>query len=295
MKKVLGVMVVFVIILGIVGCSKEEEKLVIATKPHTEQYILGEIISQLITAHTDIKVDLIEGGIAGGTANIHPAMLKGEIDIYPEYTGTGWLAVLKKDLINDPVELYSQVKKEYEEEFGIIWMDLYGFNNTYAISMKEELAKELGIESITDLASKSEGLIFGANYDFYEREDGYNGLSDVYGFSFKDNVEVDIGLKYEAIKADEVNVINAFSTDALLKKYNLRVLADDKNYFPSYYAATLVRKEVLEKYPELEEVLNMIAGQISDEEMTSMNYEVENDKKDPKDVAKSFLERKGLL
>lgn len=293
-KKLITLSMMLLIIVLSVGCAKDENIVTVATKPHTEQYILGEIITQLIENHTDIEVDLITG-IAGGTANIHPAMINGEIDIYPEYTGTGWLTVLKQDLIKDPMELYKQVKKQYKEEFNIVWLDLYGFNNTYAISMKEEVAEEMGIETYTDLAKKGNELVFGANYDFYEREDGYNGLVKAYNLNFKSEEEVDIGLKYEALKAGEVDVINAFSTDALLKKYNLRVLKDNKAYFPSYYAATLIRQETLDKHPELEEILNMLSNEISEKEMVDMNYEVENDNKDPKDVAKSFLERKGLL
>lgn len=293
-KKFIALSMMLLIIILSVGCSKDENIVTVATKPHTEQYILGELITQLIENHTDIEVDLITG-IAGGTANIHPAMINGEIDIYPEYTGTGWLTVLKQDLIKDPMELYKKVKKQYKEEFNIVWLDLYGFNNTYAISMKEEVAEEMGIDTYTDLAKKGNELVFGANYDFYEREDGYNGLVKTYNLNFKSEEEVDIGLKYEALKAGEVDVINAFSTDALLKKYNLRVLKDDKAYFPSYYAATLIRQETLDKHPELEEILNMLSNEISEKEMVDMNYEVENDNKDPKDVAKSFLERKGLL
>jgi len=281
-------------VISLVGCGSKTKKVVVASKPMTEQYILAEMITALIEANTDIKVEK-KLGIGGGTSNIQPAMLKGEIDIYPEYTGTGWLFVLKKDLIKDPVKLYEEVKKEYSTKYAIKWLGLYGFNDTYALAIKKSVADKLNINTYSDLASKSDSLKFGAEPDFYEREDGYKGLQKEYGFKFKEKREMDIGLKYEAINSDNVDVINAFSTDALLKKYDMKVLVDDKNFFPSYFATTLIREETLKKYPELEAVLNKLQGKINDDEMTQMNYLVEKEKKDPKDVATEFLKGKGLL
>lgn len=294
LKKIFVSALGLILIMFLASCGNKEKKVVVASKPMTEQYILAEMITSLVEADTDIKVEK-KLGIGGGTSNIHPAMEKGEIDIYPEYTGTGWLFVLKKDLINDPNKLYEEVKKEYSTKYGIKWLGLYGFNDTYALAIKKSLADKLDINTYSDLARASNTLKFGAEYDFYEREDGYKGLQSEYGFNFKEKKELDIGLKYEAINSDNVDVINAFSTDALLKKYELKVLKDDKNFFPSYFAATLVREETLKKYPELEAVLNKLEGKISDDEMTQMNYKVENEKKDPEDVAKEFLKNKGLL
>ena len=294
MNKKFAWLLIFVLVFSLMGCQKEEKKVSVASKPHSEQYILGEMIAQMIEAHSDIVVERV-GGVGGGTSNLHPAMLNGEIDIYPEYTGTGWLFVLEQDLISDPMALYEATRDMYAEEFNIKWLDLYGFNNTYALALKKDLAEELGIETYSDLASKGGDLVFGAEYDFYERDDGFPNLSKVYGFEFKDEKELDIGLKYAAVGGGEVDVINAFSTDGLLVEYDMKVLVDDKNYFPTYYATTIIRNETLEKYPELEEILNRLADQISDEEMTEMNYKVEKENQDPVDVAKTFLEMKGLL
>lgn len=292
-KKIMSIILSIAMIISFSGCESKTKKVVIASKPMTEQYILAEMLTQLIEENTDIEVEQ-KLGIGGGTSNIQPAMENGEIDIYPEYTGTGWLFVLKKDLINDPNELYEAVKKEYEDKYNIKWLGLYGFNNTFTLTIKKEKADELNIKNYSDLALKSKNLKFGAEYDFYEREDGYKGLEKIYGFKFKDKVELDIGLKYDAISSDNVDVINAFSTDAMLKKYDLKVLEDNENFFPSYYATTLVREETLEEYPELEEVLNKLEGMISNEDMIQMNYEVEQEKKDPKEVATKFLISKGL-
>jgi len=296
MKKIVISLVVILMVVALLftaGCTKSEKKVVIASKPMTEQYILVEMLTYLIEGNTDITVEQ-KMGIGGGTSNIHPAMLEGEIDIYPEYTGTGWLFVLKEELINDPTELYNATKEAYEEDFEIVWSELYGFNDTFGIAVKQELAEKLGIKTYSDLAKASPDLNFGAEYDFYEREDGYPGLETVYGFDFGEKTELDIGLKYQAISSDQVDVINVFSTDGRLKEANLVVLEDDKNFFPSYYCATLIRKDTLKKYPELKKVLAILDNQISNDEMTYLNYLVEIENKDPKAVAMDFLVEKGL-
>lgn len=293
-KRILIGLVCLVLLFSIIGCEKSTKKVVVASKPVTEQYILAEMISQLIETHTDIKVEKTLG-IGGGTSNIHPAMMKGEIDIYPEYTGTGWLFVLKKELISDPAEMYDSVKSEYSEKYNIQWLGLYGFNDTYTLAVKDSLAKKYNLNTYSDLAKVSGDLIFGAEPDFFVRPDGYPGLEKTYGLKFKTNSQMDIGLKYAAIEENKVDVINAFSTDALLKKNNLIALVDDKNFFPSYQAATLIRSETLKKYPELQGVLDKLTGEITDKEMIDMNYQVESEKKDPADVAKEFLKSKGLL
>ncbi|WP_313019037.1 glycine betaine ABC transporter substrate-binding protein [Acetoanaerobium noterae] len=295
MKRILAGLILTAILLTLTACSSQEPKtVVVASKPHSEQYILAEMLSLLIENHTDIKVEK-KLGIGGGTSNIHPAMLSGDFDIYPEYTGTGLLFVLKEDLITNPDELYKRVQDRYLEEYNIKWLGLYGFNNTYALAVKESTAQTYNLETYDDLALASKDLVFGAEYDFFERDDGYEALKDVYGFEFKDTKEMDIGLKYEAIGSDEVDVINAFSTDGLIKQYNLKVLEDNKNFFPAYQAATLIRKETLDKYPEIEEVLEKLTGQISDDEMIQMNYQVEKENMDPRDVAEQFLKAKGLI
>jgi glycine betaine/choline ABC-type transport system substrate-binding protein len=179
--------------------------------------------------------------------------------------------------------------------YNMVWLDRYGFNNTYALAMPMTMADELGIETYSDLGKASSGLVFGAEYDFYERDDGYEALAEIYGFDFKDKKELDIGLKYQAVGTGEVDVINAFSTDGLIQEYEMKVLVDDQLYFPAYQAATVIRGETLEKYPELEDVLNMMSGIISDDEMVEMNYRVEKLNDDPAVVAREFLEMKGLL
>lgn len=294
MKKISILLIVLVFVVSFCGCSKTEKSVVVASKPMTEQYIIGHMITELIESKTDIKVEQ-KFGIGGGTSNIHPAMISGDIDIYPEYTGTGWLFVLKEELISDPMQIYKKVMQGYKKEFNIKWLGLYGFNNTFGIAVKEELATKYKLKSYSDLAKISNELVFAAEYDFYEREDGYDNICKEYGFDFKDTKEIDIGLKYQAIGEGKVDVINVFSTDGRLKEKKLVVLEDDKNYFPPYAATTLVREETLKKYPELEEVLELLTNNISNEEIIYLNYLVEIDKQDPKKVAHEFLIRKELL
>ncbi len=298
MKKYLtmGIMlgVILSLLIGTTGCKKEEKKITLASKPMTEQFILAEILTQLIQDKTDIIVEQ-KLGIGGGTSNIHPGLLSGEIDLYPEYTGTGWLFVLKKELIRDKDELYKAVKDDYLKEFNVLWSGMYGFNNTYGLAVKNEVAKAYNLKTYSDLAKVSDKLIFCSNADFFEREDGFEGLKNTYEYKFKDIKEIDIGLKYSAIAANEVDIITVFSTDGNLEEAGLTVLTDDKNYFPSYHCATLIKKETIDKYPEIEGVLEQLTGQIQDEDMIKMNYLVDVKKEDPKAVAKEFLTKKGLL
>lgn len=303
-KKIISIFLALTLVF-LVGCQTDkgtkednggktgENKIVIGSKPMAEQYILVEILASLIEENTDIEVEK-KLGIAGGTSNLHPAIIKGDIDLYPEYSGTGWLFVLKEELINDPEKLFDETKKRYEKQYNLIWSEPYGFNNTYTLAMKKTKADEMGIENFSELGEKSNSLKFGAEYDFFERDDGFPDLSKKYNLNFKDKKELDIALKYKAVDSGEVDVINAFSTDGLLKEYEMKVLKDDKNFFPSYKAATIVRKETLQKYPELEGVLDKMTGLILDEDMIEMNLRVEKNGEDPKDVAEEFLKKKGL-
>jgi len=286
---------VFLVVFSAGIAWAQEGKVVVSNKPFTESHILAEIIVQILKAHTDLKVErlIVEGGT---TSILHPAIVRGDIDIYPEYTGTSWQEVLRKDeLISDPMELYQRLKEEYEKRFNLVYLPLFGFNNTFTLAVRMESAEEDNLKPFSALARVSERYIFGAEPDFFERKDGYENLVKTYGFRFKATKQMAIALKYPAIVSREVDVIDAFSTDGLLKKFNLVILEDDKNYFPSYFCAPVVRKETLDRYPVIAEVLSRLEGQISNEEMTEMNYLVDEKLMDPRDVAREFLERKGLL
>ena len=274
--------------------AKRSSEIVVASKPTAEQYILGEIIARLIEERTSIPVKRTFG-IGGGTSNIHPAILSGEIDIYPEYTGTAWLFVLKKQKINNPETLFNALTEQYSKEYQLSWVTRFGFNNTFTLALPETTAKAEGITSISDLAQLSNRFTFGAEFDFFEREDGFPGLSKLYSLEFMRVVELDVNLKFNAVENKSVDVINAFSTDSRISQMKLRTLRDDKYYFPAYQAGIVVRNETLNKYPELRLLLNRLNNTIDDGTMILLNYEVEINKKSPEKVAADFLKSKGLI
>ena len=266
----------------------------IATKPMSEQFILGEMLALLIEENSDLHVKITKG-VGGGTSNIHPAMVKGDFDLYPEYTGTGWLVILKKDSLLPPGQLFSELQKEYSREYGLKWVAPYGFNNAYSLAVSNEMAKKYNLKTFSDLALYPDLFTFGAEYDFYEINDGYADLCAYYNLKFKKNLDMDIGLKYEAMKSGKIDVINIFTTDGQLSHANLTTLKDDKHFFPSYYCATIVREETLKEHPELERILEKMNGILTDQEMADMNYKVDVEHRTEREVAMEFLKKKGLL
>ena len=285
----------FIIIFGAYFSlnSKKDKTINIATKPMTEGYILGQMLTELIEQDTDLKVNMTTG-VGGGTSNIHPAMLKGEFDLYPEYTGTSWEAVLKKEGSYDESK-FDELQKEYKEKYNLEYVNLYGFNNTYGLAVNKDIAEKYNLKTYSDLAKVSNNLIFGAEYDFFEREDGYKELQKVYNMNFKKKIDMDIGLKYQAMKDKKIDVMVIFTTDGQLAISDVVVLEDDKKMYPSYRAGTVVRSEILSKYPELKPVLEKLNNILDDKTMADLNYQVESEGKKPEDVAREYLQEKGLL
>lgn len=276
------------------GCGKKESGIVkIATKPMTEQFILSEMLGLLIEQDTDLQVEITKG-VGGGTTNIHPALLKGDFDLYAEYTGTAWAFVMKRDDIPDDDTMYQELQKSYHD-LGLTWTGLYGFNNTFALAVRNEVAEKYAINTYSDLAKVSNTLVFGANPDFYEKADGFPALEDSYGMKFQSTSDIDIGLKYKALESGDIDVTNAFTTDAQLAVADVKILEDDKHLFKNYFCGTVVREDTLKKYPELQPVLEKMNGLLTDKEMAAMNYQVEVEQQDELEVAKKFLTEKGLL
>ena len=273
--------------------SKKDKTINIATKPMTEGYILGQMLTELIEQDTDLKVN-ITNGVGGGTSNIHPAIVKGEFDLYPEYTGTSWEAVLKKEDSYDESK-FDELQKEYKEKYNLEYVNLYGFNNTYGLAVNKDIAEKYNLKTYSDLAKVSNNLIFGAEYDFFEREDGYKELQKVYNIDFKKKIDMDIGLKYQAMKDKKIDVMVIFTTDGQLAISDVVVLEDDKKMYPSYRAGTVVRSEILSEYPELKPVLEKLNNILDDKTMADLNYQVESKGKKPEDVAREYLQEKGLL
>lgn len=290
------------LMFAMAGCSQKsgesgtaDEPVKIATKPMTEQFILGEMLKKLIEENAGYEVELTKG-IGGGTSNIQPAMEAGEFDLYPEYTSSGWVLVLGHEAgeVSDD-EILAQLQKEYEEKFDMTWIGLYGQNNTYAVVVRADTAQEYGLETCSDLAEISDQFVFGGNPDYIEREDGLPGLSEAYGFHFKDIRDIDIGLKYEALRNGDIDVTNGYTTDAQISRDDVKVLEDDLGYQVNYYCSTVVRRDALEKYPKLEETLNMMDGILTDQKMAELNYQVEVEGRDEAEVAEEFLVSAGLI
>lgn len=265
----------------------------LATKPMTEQYILGEMLKLLIEQETELRVELTQG-VGGGTSNIEPAMESGEFDLYPEYTGTGWNMVLKRDSQYSEAQ-FDELQRAYQEELGLSWAVMLGFDDTYGIAVRKSIAEEYGLESYSDLRKRNGTLVFGAEYDFFERQDGYEKLCDTYGLRFRSTSDMDMGLKYQAINSGKIDIMPVNTTDGQLAQSDVKLLRDDRQMYPSYQCGVVVRQEILERYPELETALRKFDRILSEADMQRMNYEVETEKAEPADTARRFLRERGLL
>lgn len=306
MKKIILVLLVMTLSLALlVGCGdtgtpapdgggQEEAKpeIVVGSKNFTEQLLVGYMVGALMEDEgypVNYKLRL------GGTGLVHESLVNGDVNVYVEYTGTGLIAILGEDVMSDPDAVYDVVKEKYLEEYNLVWLEPWGFNNTYTITMRQDEADELGVSKISDLKDKAGDLVIGATQEFIPRSDGLAGLQDMYGFKFKNALGMDSGLMYQALQEKKVNAISGFATDGRIPAFGFINLEDDLNYFPPYYAAPVVRADLLEQDPAIADVLNKLAGQLDDTTMANLNYEVDGDKKDPEDVAIQFLKDKGLI
>jgi osmoprotectant transport system permease protein len=270
----------------------EEAKVIrIGSKNFTEQLILAELTAQLIENSTDLKVERKLN--LGGTMICHDALVAGEIDLYPEYTGTGLLAILKsKKHPAGAEDVYNLVKDEYQEKFGLEWMYPFGFNNTYALAIRKQDAKSNNWQAISDLRTSAGNLKAGFTAEFSERPDGYPGLKKTYGFGFGEVVNLDPAIMYEAVRKEQVDLITAFSTDSRIEGYGLVLLEDDRSYFPPYYAALVVRRQTVSRYPEIRNVLAVVENLIDEKTMRALNYQVDQQKLQVKKVVRDFLASK---
>ena len=265
----------------------------IATKNFTEQLILGEMMAQLIEIKTDLNVERRFN--LGGTMICHSALVNGEIDLYAEYTGTALTAILKHPVIPDPEEALNHVTRAYHKRFGAQWLKPFGFNNTYAITVREADAKKNQWKQISDLGNTATELRAGFTAEFAERPDGYPGLCRTYGLRFGKVRDFDPALMYEAVVKEEVDVICAFATDGRILAYHLKPLEDDRNFFPPYHAAPVIREEILKTYPKLGDVLSLSGGLIDNATMQRLNFEVDGKKRRTVEVVDEFLKAKGIL
>ncbi|RSD26255.1 osmoprotectant update ABC transporter permease/substrate-binding subunit OpuFB [Mesobacillus subterraneus] len=271
-----------------------QEDLVIGAKLGSEPEILINMYKLLIENETDLNV-VIKPGL-GKTSFVFNALQSGSIDVYPEFTGTAIAEFLKESADStDRGEVYEQARKGMEEQFGMVLLKPMSYNNTYALAVPDQLTEEFGLQTISDLKAVEQNLKAGFTLEFSDREDGYRGIQQLYGLDVPSVVTMEPKLRYGAIQKGEINLVDAYSTDSEIERYNLRVLEDDKNLFPPYQGAPLLREETAEEYPELVKVLNKLSGKITDDEMREMNYKVNVEGASPQDIAREYLEKEGLL
>jgi glycine betaine/choline ABC-type transport system substrate-binding protein len=270
-----------------------KNRIVVGSKNFTEQLILGEIIAQRIEAKTQLPVE--RRFYLAGTYICQQAILAGRIDIYPEYTGTALTAVLKQKTEGGAENVYQQVKSEYAKQFQLGVGPTFGFDNTFAIEIRGEDARRLGLKTISQSAAYAPQWRAGFGYEFMERPDGYRGLVASYGLRFAESPRImDLGLLARALKNKQVDLIAGNMTDGLIPTLDLFVLEDDRHYFPPYEAVPIVRQETLARHPEVGQALDTLAGKISDDDMRRLNYAVDGEHRDVKEVVREFLRRKGL-
>lgn len=278
---------------GIVGCTKERP-ITVGSKNFTEQVILGEIVAQHLEhrlgRHVDRKLNL------GGTMLAHQALVGGEIDLYPEYTGTALTTILKLPPAHDPAAAMALVRAEYQTRFGVEWMDSLGFNNTFAMVIRGEDARKSKIATLSDAARYSPGWNLGVGYEFQQRPDGLAGLLKTYNLPIHGSPKtMDLGLLYKALEQREVSMVAANATDGQLSVLDVLILQDDKRYFPPYDCALAVRTESLEANPPLRQALTELAGLFTDLTMRKLNYQVDGIHRPVREVAEQFLRDAGLL
>lgn len=265
----------------------------IGSKDFTEQLILGEVYAQVLEDagySVERKLNL------GGTPVAQAALESGEIDLYPEYTGTGLLTVLKEPVNSDPEAVYETVSTQYKERFNLVWLDPAPMNNTQALAMTQEKSRELGITTISDFAEQASNLTLIGPPEFEVREDGLPGLKSVYGdFALKAYKAVDPGLRYKGLVDGEADVAVAFGTDGEISAFDLVILEDDRNLFPPYQVAPVVRQQLLDAQPEVADILNDLSPVITDEVMQSLNYAVTGEEREPEAVARDFLIEYGWI
>ncbi|MUV36759.1 Choline transport system permease protein OpuBB [Lentibacillus sp. JNUCC-1] len=294
-KSLIAMLVIVVLVLVapfIINGGKKEE-LTIGAKLGSEPAILINMYKLLIEDEMDVNVKLEPG--LGKTAFVFEALEQGSIDIYPEFTGTAIVTHMEEEAAsNDAGKVYEQARKGMKEQFNMAFLEPMSFNNTYTVSVKESYAEEHGLETIGDLKKVEDEATAGFTLEFNDRQDGYQGMKELYNLDL--NVKtMEPGIRQKAIARDEVQMIDAYATDSYMIDLGLVALDDPKNLFPPYQGAPLLREETLEKYPELEEILNQLGGKINDDQMRKMNYQVDFEDRSPHEVAEEFLKDEGLL
>jgi osmoprotectant transport system substrate-binding protein len=285
---------ILVATLSVCGCEpRPRDTIVVGSKNFPEQALLGEILAQHIETRTQLHVE--RRFYLAGSFICQQAMLAGRIDTYVEYTGTALTAILHDPIESGRSAVFDRVQREYKQRFDFDVLPALGFDNTFALVIRGEDARRLHLKTISDAVPYARNWRAGFGFEFMERPDGYPGLARAYGLRFAGQPKIlDLGLLYRALLDKEVDLVAGNSTDGLIAARDLVILEDDKHYFPPYEAVPVVRDDTLVRYPDVRRAIAELSGQISDEEMRKMNYEVAGERRDIEDVAREFLRSKGL-
>lgn len=292
---VAGALVLALVGNSIVGSmNKEEKSITIGSKDFTEQFILCNLYADVIEHNTDISVIRKEN--LGGSQVCFEAMKKKEVDMYVDYTGTIYVNLMNREAKADMEAVYNECKEEMYKKHSIQILEQANLNNTYTLAVPEEVAKKYNLKTIGDLKNYDSKLGIAVTLEFNNRQDdGLPGLIKKYGFNFKEVIPMDGSPRFKALEMGKVDIVDAFATDGLLKKFGLEVLEDADHYFPPYYAVPMINEDTLKEYPELEGVINKLSKVLTDEVMRDLNYQVDVEGKDPANVARDFLKDKGLV
>ncbi len=265
-----------------------QNRIIVGSKNFTEQAILGELIAQQLEARTHLAVE--RRFYLAGTYICHQAILAGRIDVYAEYTGTALTAILKESPQGNPQDVYAKVQEEYAQRFNLAVGKPLGFNNTFAMVIRGDDARRLHLHTLSEAAEYAPQWRAGVGYEFSERPDGYQGLVRTYGLRFAAPPRImDLGLLYRALQQKQVDIVAGNATDGLIAALSLAILEDDRHYFPPYQAVPIIRRQVLAQHPETGKALDELAGKITENDMRRMNYAVDGEHRDPKEVAAEFL------
>jgi osmoprotectant transport system substrate-binding protein len=280
--------------IALPSCGGEAGRTVtIGSKNFTEQLVLGEMYAQLLEKRGFTVVRKLD---LGGTQIAMEALVRGDIDLYPEYTGTALINVLHAKPGGSPDAIFRAVKTYYETHYHLTWLNPAPMNDTQALATTQTVAQREHLRTLSDLATEAPRLRLGAVPEFTKRDDGLPGLQRAYGgFKFKEIRLFDIGLKYRALTSGAVDVVVAFGTDGQIEADHLVVLVDDKHVWPFYQVAPVVRDDVLHRYPEIGVVLNALSPRLTDGVMRRLNEQVDGQKREPEDVAHDFLAQQGLV
>lgn len=293
LKKFSVLFIIVVLVVGVMlsftSCTGSKNNIIrIGSKDFTESLIVSEIYA---LALEDAGYE-VERNMNIASSIVHIAIMNDEIDLYPEYTGTGLLSILQMEMESDAEAVYNKVKEAYDEQFNITWLNSTDINNTNGLAIRTEVAKKYGIYTISDLQEKADKIRVCSQGEFEYREDGIPGLSKLYGeFNFKSIDVYDNGLKYQILESGEADLCPGYSTDAwLVDTDKFTYLKDDKNFWPPYYLAPIVRNNVLEADPEIADVLNKISAKLDTKTIIALNAKVDIDKQEYEEVAEEFYQ-----